>query len=70
MMQLPRLTPVALAFAAALTATMGDDHVSGNVLAGIYGAELALVLDAMVATGAIEEDEAEAARAALGQTNP
>lgn len=35
-----------LAFAAALTATMGDDRVSGNVLTGSFGSELALILDA------------------------
>lgn len=34
-----------LAFAAALTATIGDDRVAGNVLAGQYGSELALVLE-------------------------
>src|SRR5690606_5457230 len=34
-----------LAFAAALTATIGDDRVSGNVLAGSFGPEVALVLD-------------------------
>jgi len=34
-----------LAFAAALTATMGDDRVAGNVLAGSFGPELALVLE-------------------------
>jgi hypothetical protein len=35
-----------LAFAAALTATMGDDRVSGNVLVGSFGPELALILAA------------------------
>ncbi len=34
-----------LAFAAALTATLGDDRVSGNILAGSFGPEMALVLD-------------------------
>ncbi len=35
-----------LAFAAALTGVIGDDHVSGNVLVGDFGSELALVLEA------------------------
>lgn len=35
-----------LAFAAALTGMLGDERVSGNVLVGSYGAELALVLEA------------------------
>ncbi len=35
-----------LAFAAALTGLMGDDKVSGNVLVGSYGPELALILEA------------------------
>lgn len=35
-----------LAFAAALTATLGDERVSGSVLLGSFGSELALVLDA------------------------
>jgi hypothetical protein len=35
-----------LAFAAALTATIADERVSGNVLIGEFGPELALVLDA------------------------
>lgn len=35
-----------LAFAAALTAMQGDDRIGGNMLAGRYGVELALVLDA------------------------
>jgi hypothetical protein len=35
-----------LAFAAALTATMGDDQVAGNVLVGSFGMELALILEA------------------------
>jgi hypothetical protein len=35
-----------LAFAAALTSTLGDDQVSGNVLMGTYGPELALILEA------------------------
>lgn len=34
-----------LAFAAALTATMGDERVAGNVLIGRFGPELALVLE-------------------------
>lgn len=34
-----------LAFAAALTATMADDRVTGNVLVGSFGPELALILD-------------------------
>lgn len=38
--------PRSLAFAAALTATIGDDRVSGNILVGSFGSELALVLDA------------------------
>jgi hypothetical protein len=35
-----------LAFAAALTGMMGDERVSGNVLVGSFGPELALVLEA------------------------
>ncbi len=35
-----------LAFAAALTATLGDDHVSSTILAGSFGPELALVGEA------------------------
>lgn len=35
-----------LAFAAAITAMQNDDQLSGNVLTGRYGAELALILDA------------------------
>jgi hypothetical protein len=35
-----------LAFAAALTATLGDDRVSSNVLVGSFGPELALVAEA------------------------
>jgi hypothetical protein len=35
-----------LAFASALTATLGDDRVSSSVLAGSFGIELALVADA------------------------
>lgn len=38
--------PRSLAFAAALTATMSSDLVSGNILVGSYGMELALILDA------------------------
>ncbi|MDX2161914.1 MAG: DUF6754 domain-containing protein [bacterium] len=34
-----------LAFAAALTGTIGSEQVSGNILLGSYGAELALILD-------------------------
>jgi hypothetical protein len=34
-----------LAFAAALSAITGDDRIAGNVLAGRYGSELALVLE-------------------------
>lgn len=37
-----------LAFAAALTATLGDDHVGMNVFVGSFGAELALVAEAAV----------------------
>lgn len=35
-----------LAFAAALTAALGDDHVAHNILVGSFGSELALVTDA------------------------
>ena len=35
-----------LAFAAALTGTLGDERPSGNVLVGSFGPELALVLEA------------------------
>ncbi|MEP7293532.1 MAG: DUF6754 domain-containing protein [Chloroflexota bacterium] len=35
-----------LAFAAALTGLLGDEKVSGNVLVGSFGAEIALVLEA------------------------
>lgn len=35
-----------LAFAAALTGMLGDERVSGSVLVGSYGAELALILEA------------------------
>jgi hypothetical protein len=35
-----------LAFAAALTGTLGTDRVSGNVLVGSFGPEIALVLEA------------------------
>src|SRR5690606_4570535 len=35
-----------LAFASALTATMSSDQVSGNVLVGSHGMEMALILDA------------------------
>jgi hypothetical protein len=35
-----------LAFAAALTATIGDDRVSANILVGSFGPELALVAEA------------------------
>jgi hypothetical protein len=35
-----------LAFAAALTSVVGNDRVAGNVLAGSYGPELALISDA------------------------
>lgn len=34
-----------LAFAAALTATMGDERAAGNILTGRFGPELALVLE-------------------------
>jgi hypothetical protein len=37
-----------LAFAAALTATLGDDKVSANILIGSFGAELALVAEASI----------------------
>ena len=37
-----------LAFAAALTATLGDDRVSANILVGSFGMELALVAEASV----------------------
>jgi hypothetical protein len=38
--------PRSLAFAAALTAVMGDDHVGTNLLAGSFGPELALIGEA------------------------
>lgn len=38
--------PRSLAFAAALTAMMGDDNVLANVLVGSFGPELALIMDA------------------------
>lgn len=38
--------PRSLAFAAALTATLGDDRVGANVLVGSFGPELALIADA------------------------
>lgn len=38
--------PRSLAFAAALTATLGDDRVANNVLVGSFGPELALVTEA------------------------
>jgi hypothetical protein len=38
--------PRGLAFAGGLTAMMGDDKVSGNILVGSFGPELALVLEA------------------------
>lgn len=38
--------PRSLAFAAALTATMGDDNVGASVLVGSFGTELALIADA------------------------
>ena len=38
--------PRSLAFAAALTGTLGDERVQGNILVGSFGPELALVLDA------------------------
>jgi hypothetical protein len=37
--------PHSLAFAAALTATLGDDRVSANILVGSFGPELALVAE-------------------------
>jgi hypothetical protein len=37
-----------LAFAAALTAVVGNDRVAGNVLAGSYGPELALISEAAI----------------------
>lgn len=37
-----------LAFAAALTSLVGNDRVAGNVLAGSYGPELALISDAVI----------------------
>ncbi len=37
-----------LAFAALLTALMGNDRVAGNVLAGSYGPELALISEAAI----------------------
>jgi uncharacterized protein DUF6754 len=43
--------PRGLAFAGALTATMGDSHVSGNILVGSFGPELALVLEAAARRG-------------------
>lgn len=38
--------PRSLAFAAGLTAAMGDDNVSANLLAGSFGPELALIAEA------------------------
>jgi hypothetical protein len=38
--------PRSLAYAAAITALMGDDRVSSNVMVGSYGPELALIMDA------------------------
>ncbi len=35
-----------LAFAAALTSDMGNERIAGSVFAGVYGSELALILDA------------------------
>ncbi len=56
-----------LAFAAALTTTLGDERVATNVLAGNFGPELALVLDAAhrrrlpsIATSASPEGQAVA----------
>lgn len=40
--------PRSLAFAAALTAMLGDDRVANNVLVGSFGLELALITDAAV----------------------
>ncbi len=40
--------PRSLAFAAALTAMLGDDRVANNVLVGSFGPELALITDAAV----------------------
>jgi hypothetical protein len=37
-----------LAFAAALTSLVGNDRVAGNVLAGSYGPELALISEAVI----------------------
>lgn len=37
-----------LAFAAALTATLGDERVANNALVGSFGMELALVMDAAI----------------------
>jgi hypothetical protein len=37
-----------LAFAAALTSVLGSDNVAGNVLAGSFGPELALISDAAI----------------------
>lgn len=37
-----------MAFAAALTATLGDDRVSANILVGSFGMELALVAEASI----------------------
>lgn len=37
-----------LAFAAALTAALGDDRVASNILVGSFGSELALVADAAI----------------------
>ncbi|MBZ0292679.1 MAG: hypothetical protein K8L99_08985 [Anaerolineae bacterium] len=43
--------PRSLAFAAALTALVADNHVGGNVLVGSFGSELALILDATYRRG-------------------
>lgn len=40
--------PRSLAFAGALTSLVGNDRVAGNVLAGSFGSELALISDAAI----------------------
>jgi hypothetical protein len=40
--------PRSLAFAAALTATLGDDRVASNILVGSFGPELALVAETAI----------------------
>lgn len=64
--------PRSLAFAAALTATMGDDQVAGSVLVGSFGMELALVLEAsrrrrLVSVAASDQLEGQAVAWALAE---